>query len=282
MIPTKEALESVVIEPQLHSRYALGTPFVEKGTQGQMIYYVELSSAPYVFSFDLDTKYIGKLTFSYEKVGELAVDNDEERKKRIDVTLDSLKLFLTEMMFGAKKTRFLPIIDWESVVIAISDDVWTVPSPLSANYITNTLNKLDKTENANTNKEESSSNGTELFVYINPIVFEDTTIYVEKKTEELLNSFYKALDEFKKKLEERGDANLIDWNEFKKKKLEELLENKIDELTASSDLKYASVIQEKYIKTKKELEAKGIAVYESFEECVSDAIKKAKEKEDEN
>ena len=282
MIPTKEALESVVIEPQLHSRYALGTPFVEKGTQGQMIYYVELSSAPYVFSFDLDTKYIGKLTFSYEKVGELAVDNDEERKKRIDVTLDSLKLFLTEMMFGAKKTRFLPIIDWESVVIAISDDVWTVPSPLSANYITNTLNKLDKTENANTNKEESSSNGTELFVYINPIVFEDTTIYVEKKTEELLNSFYKALDEFKKKLEEREDANLIDWNEFKKKKLEELLENKIDELTASSDLKYASVIQEKYIKTKKELEAKGIAVYESFEECVSDAIKKAKEKEDEN
>ena len=266
MIPVKEALESVVIEPQLHSRYALGTPFVEKGTQGQMIYYVEISSAPYVFSFDLDTKYIGKLTFSYEKVGEPAVDNNE-LKERVNVTLESLKLFLIEMMFGAKKTRFLPVIDWESIVIAVSNDVWTVPSPLSASYISNTLNKFDKI------------NGKpELFVYINPMMLEDTTAYVEKKTEELLESFYKALEEFKKKIEGKGDANLIDWNEFKRKKLESFLEKKVNELIKSSDLKYASNVQEIYAKAKARLEEKRITIYESFEECVSEAVEKAREK----
>jgi CRISPR-associated protein Csa2 len=58
MIPVNEAIESVVIEPQLHSRYALGTEFVKRsgeGLAGQMIYYVEIASAPYTFSFDLDT-----------------------------------------------------------------------------------------------------------------------------------------------------------------------------------------------------------------------------------
>ena len=266
MIPVREAIENTIIEPQLHSRYALGTPFVEKGTQGQMIYYVELSSAPYVFSFDLDTKYIGRLTFSYDKAGDPAV-NDDELKRRLNVTLDSLKLFLIEMLFGAKKTRFLPVIDWESIVIAVSGDVWTIPSPLSANYIANALNKLSKTNRK-----------AELFVYINPMVLEDTTVYVEKKTEELLESFYKALDELKKKIENRGDTNLIDWNEFKRKKLEEFLEKKVDELMKSSDLRYTSKVQEIYAKAKAELEKEGIAVYESFEECVSEAVKKAKEK----
>lgn len=265
MIPVKEAIENVVIEPQLHTRFVQGMPH-EWQERYQVPYYVEISSAPYVFSFDLDTKYIGRLTFSYEKVGKPAI-NEEECEKRIEVALESLKHFLIEMMFGAKKTRFLPVIDWESIVIAISNDTWTTPSPSPANYIINTLNKLNKI-----------NNGTELFVYINPIVFEDTTTYVEKRTEELLNSFYKALEEFKKKLEERGDVNLINWNEFKKRRLEEFLERKVSELTESSDLKYASAIQEKYVKAKKELEAKGITVYESFEECVSEAVKKAKEK----
>jgi CRISPR-associated protein Csa2 len=264
MIPAKEAIESVVIEPQLHSRYALGTPFVEKGTQGQMIYYVELSSAPYVFSFDLDTKYIGKLTFNYERAGELAVSGDE-RRKRIDISLESLKSFLIEMMFGAKKTRFLPIMDWESIVIALSGDIWTATSPLAANYIINTLNKRSKI-NAN----------TELFVYINPVLFDETSAYIKKRTEELLGSFYDSLEEFRKKLEERGDANILDWDEFKKRKLEEFLERKIDELVESRDLRYISAIQRKYSEAKKKLQEVGIEPYENFEECVSDAITEAK------
>ncbi|MGC9021361.1 MAG: type I-A CRISPR-associated protein Cas7/Csa2, partial [Candidatus Methanodesulfokora sp.] len=126
MIPARESLESAVIEPQLHTRYALGTPFVEAGGRagGQMIYYIELSSAVYTFSFDLDTKYLGKTTFSMSSAGSMAI-SDEERKKRIGVALDAFSKFIMEMMFGAKKTRFLPVVEWESIAIAVSDDIWT-------------------------------------------------------------------------------------------------------------------------------------------------------------
>ncbi len=149
MIPTQEALDSVVIEPQLHSRYALGTKFVQE--QGQMIYYVELSSAIYTFSFDLDTRYIGRTTFVYEKAGSEVANN---RKERIKVTLDALQKFLIEFMFGAKKTRFLPCVEWESLVIAVSDDGWTIPSPLSKNYVEKTKKKKEKV-----------NYNTKLFVY---------------------------------------------------------------------------------------------------------------------
>jgi CRISPR-associated protein Csa2 len=161
MIPTKEALEGVVIEPQLHSRYALGTPFVEGG-QGQMIYYVELSSAVYTFSFDLDTRYIGKATFVYDKAGQDVV---KDRKERIATTLDSVQKFLIEFTFGAKKTRFLPIVEWESLAIAVSDDVWTVPSPFAKNYIEKAEKKMQKI-----------NYNTKLFVYPKDGEFEEVVV----------------------------------------------------------------------------------------------------------
>ncbi len=172
MVPVKEALEGVVIEPQLHSRYALGTPFVEGG-QGQMIYYVELSSAVYTFSFDLDTRYIGKTTFSYEKAGNDVVEN---RAERVDAALDAVKKFLIEFAFGAKKTRFLPVLDWESLIIAVSDDVWTVPSPYTKNYI----------ENTNRKKEKVDYN-TELFLYPENGSFEEVVVDAVDKAKKRVN-----------------------------------------------------------------------------------------------
>ena len=156
MIPTKECLENVVVEPQLHSRYALGTPSEIMKEQGQMIYYVELSSAIYTFSFDLDTRYIGKATFVFNKAGQDVVN---DRKKRIEVTLDAIQKFLIEFMFGAKKTRFLPIVEWESLVVAVSDDVWTVPSPFTEDYIERANKKLQRMKSRNIDYN------TKLFTY---------------------------------------------------------------------------------------------------------------------
>lgn len=141
MIPVAEALVNTVIEPQLHTRYALGTKHVEEG--GQMIYYVEIASAPYVFSFDLDTRYIGRSTYSVETAGKPIVSEEEIKKRKI-VALEAFREFITEMMFGAKKTRFLPVIDWESFVAAVSDKPWTVPSPFTKKYIENAEKKLAK------------------------------------------------------------------------------------------------------------------------------------------
>lgn len=165
MIPAKESLENAVIEPQLHSRYALGTPFVqrrEEGQRGQMIYYVELSSAVYTFSFDFDTKFIGKATFSYDKAGKEVVN---DRKKRVEAALEAFKKFLIEFCFGAKKTRFMPVIEWESLVLAVSDDVWTVPSPFAKNYIEKSKKKLEKIKY-----------NTSLFVYPEQGSFEEVVV----------------------------------------------------------------------------------------------------------
>ncbi len=171
MIPTKEALENVVIEPQLHSRYALGTPFVrgEEEARGQMIYYVELSSAVYTFSFDLDTRYIGRATFVYDRAGEEVVN---DRKKRIEATLDALQKFLIEFLFGAKKTRFLPVVEWESLAIAVSDDVWTVPSPFAKSYIEKAEKKMQKV-----------NYGTKLFVYPDDGEFEEVVVSAIEEAE---------------------------------------------------------------------------------------------------
>ncbi|GIU72010.1 MAG: type I-A CRISPR-associated protein Cas7/Csa2 [Candidatus Nitrosocaldaceae archaeon] len=140
MIPTKEALKSAIIEPQLQSRYALGTKFVTE-ERGQMIYYVELSSAVYTFAFDLDTKYIGRLTFDVNDSGKEVVEDREERIKSV---LDAVKDFLLELKFGSKKTRFLPMQEWESMVITASDKTWTACSPFSIDYIEKTEKKRSK------------------------------------------------------------------------------------------------------------------------------------------
>ncbi len=170
MIPVREALEASLLESQLHTRNALGTEFVKrkKGKEegrGQMIYYVEIASAVYGFSFDLDTSYIGKLAFSPKKAGENFAVTEEEALKRRKAALIALKDFLLEMSFGAKKTRFLPLHQWESIVIAVSDKTWTVPSPLVKTYIQRAKEK-----------KQAVDKGTELFIYNSEVggSFEET------------------------------------------------------------------------------------------------------------
>ena len=58
-------------------------------------------------------------------------------------------------------------------------------------------------------------------------------------------------------------------------RLDKLLDRKVDEVIKSSDLKYVSIIQEKYIEAVKRLKVEGIDIYENFEECINDAIKEA-------
>lgn len=149
VIPVREALKVISIDPQLHSRYALGTYHAfgkkeEEKTAGQMIYYVELSSAVFSFPFDLDTKYIGKYTFHVEKYGKEIVDK-QEMDKRVKAALEALKRFLIEFPVGAKRTRFNPSdLRWESIAIAVSDDVWTMPSSFTLDYLQRAMKKKEK------------------------------------------------------------------------------------------------------------------------------------------
>lgn len=266
MIPVREALESTVIEPQLHMRYALGTPFVKSkraaGQLGQMIYYVELSSSVFAFSFDLDTRFIGKATFSVDNVGREFVSDSKERA---EVALLSLEKFLTELLFGANRTRFLPVVEWESLVIAVSDDVWTVLSPNSAKYIGESVRKL-----------RSINPNVKLFIYVNPDVLRGTSEYIKKKTEEIIESMKLVIEEWKRNIKEKlpEHADKVDWDKIVKDKLEKIISSRLSEVAESQDLRYISNIQEAYLNAIKLAEKdENVRVYEDFVSCVSEAVR---------
>lgn len=156
MIPVYEVVDLASIDPQLHSRYALGTKFIS-ATQaeggeggkaaGQMIYYVEVASALFTFSFDIDTSMIGKYTYLTSEYGKPVPGVDPV--KRAKVALNALARFLLEFPVGAKRTRFNPSdLRWESIGLAVADDVFTMPSSFTSDYLFRAVSKR-KTLNKN-------------------------------------------------------------------------------------------------------------------------------------
>jgi len=140
MIPALDAIEKCNVEPQFHVRHS---PSQAKGeqAQAQMIYYVEVSSAPYVMTFNMDIDGIGRT--SMIKV-EDAVDTDE-RKKRIKVALEALGMMLDTKIFGAKLTRFNPVIEYEVVFALLSKKLpFTISPPGIRSFISDTVNRAKK------------------------------------------------------------------------------------------------------------------------------------------
>ncbi len=160
MIPVYEVLGFSSIDPQFHSRYALGTQFVsvtqegEGKAAGQTIYYVEVASALFTFSFDIDTTYIGKYTFLTSEYGKPV--NGVDPVKRSKTALSALARFLLDFPVGAKRTRFNPAdIRWESIGIAVSDDVFTMPSSFTGDYLARAVAKA-----------QLANRGTRIHAYI--------------------------------------------------------------------------------------------------------------------
>jgi CRISPR-associated protein Csa2 len=127
MLPTVDSLlqGAVATYPQLHTRYS---PRPER--EEQALYYVETSSALYAFSAALNASDIGELEYCAkpsEICGETSSKNDlaykltcEEKKKRVEVSVDALIALLDGVIFGAKRSRFNPVWEVESVVVSVS------------------------------------------------------------------------------------------------------------------------------------------------------------------
>lgn len=120
MVPAFDALEAgaAATEAQFHVRYS---PGAERGEQA--IYYVEVGSAVYVFSYALDASAIG--AYSMENEGATPenpyiITDPDERKKRIEAALDALAALLGGMTWGAKTTRFQPHWKVLSLVVAVA------------------------------------------------------------------------------------------------------------------------------------------------------------------
>lgn len=140
MIPALDAIEKCAIEPQFHVRHS---PSLTKGAQAQaqMIYYVEVSSAPYILTFNLDVDGIGRT--SMIKV-EDAVDKSE-RVKRIEVALKALGMMLDTRIFGAKLSRFNPVMEYEVIFALVSKTFpFTISPPGNKEFVKETISRVGK------------------------------------------------------------------------------------------------------------------------------------------
>ncbi len=106
VIPAIEDIRASAIAPQLHVRHSPTQTQRAQGQQatGQMIYYVETSSAIYTLTASLDVDGIGRKSY-------LSTDyvvSKEERRKRVEAAIMALYDTLAQGLFGAKQSRFKP------------------------------------------------------------------------------------------------------------------------------------------------------------------------------
>lgn len=141
MIPAIEDIKATALEAQFHVRHA---PSSMK--QYQIPYNVEVGSAVYTFTFTISFKEIATpLTGFGERSEEderLLMSQKEIRTKAAAAALAS---FITSLPFGAKKSRFMPNMEYLSAIAAYSDIKGFVTSPgNSRNYIKDTVERANE------------------------------------------------------------------------------------------------------------------------------------------
>jgi len=145
--PVEDGIRETAIEIQMHARQVVvgikseeeKRKTEEERRQAQMIYYVETASTVYGLTACVDFDAIGRT--SMVRV-EDAVD-DSERKRRIRAALLALALTLGQNLYGAKRTRFNPVLETLEAVAVVSSPLPFVPTaPQISGYAVDTVNRL--------------------------------------------------------------------------------------------------------------------------------------------
>jgi len=130
-LPTEESVKSgaVALDNQFFVRHApeaeaKRTTVPEVRGAAQAPYYVQIGSAIYGVTMNFEIDGIGVSSVTNEKIV-----NEDEARKRKEVALDALKEMLDTKMFGAKLTRFNPVIDYEIAVAIVQRNVSLTVSP---------------------------------------------------------------------------------------------------------------------------------------------------------
>lgn len=143
LLPALDALEKggASILPQLHVRY---TPGAEKGEQTP--FYVESGSALYTLTADLVASDIGKTSAGK------TLDN---ARQRVEAAIDALIALVDGMLFGAKRSRYLPQWDVRSILASVSKGpVEFVVSPgVTKDYVKETYERALAITNSISNME---------------------------------------------------------------------------------------------------------------------------------
>lgn len=173
ILPVYDALSTVAIESQLQARQIVSETIKpaekqakeeeksgeqktdekqakeEEKLRGQMLYYVEIASAVYGLTFNIDLEAIGRTRMI--KV-ENAVD-ENERKRRMKVALGALAQVITGQAFGAKLSRYRPIVEIESLLVSLTPSVknispiFVVSPPQKRNFIEDTVERAKSFKN---------------------------------------------------------------------------------------------------------------------------------------
>ncbi|MBS7626830.1 type I-A CRISPR-associated protein Cas7/Csa2 [Candidatus Bathyarchaeota archaeon] len=129
-IPALWEKEVAALESQFHVRFA------PSRLEAQIPYNVEVGSALYTFTFNLDTSRVGVPSTIFGNKSEREKELDESRPERIIGALSALLRFYSYLSFGAKRSRFLPNMEITSSVASYSNNSHFVVSPGNdKNYI---------------------------------------------------------------------------------------------------------------------------------------------------
>lgn len=137
LIPAMDALIAggVSLSPQLHVRYTPGAKEKE-----QALFYVESGSALYTLTAQLVISDIGRITMNPSiKDKEL----DDQRSSRIDAAIDALIMLVDGVLFGAKRSRYLPQWEVRSLLASFSRGPveFNVTPGLSKDYMAKTYER---------------------------------------------------------------------------------------------------------------------------------------------
>ncbi len=131
MVPDATSARGVLM-PQLHVRYNLKDP------DKQVPYQIEAGTAVYIHGVAIDVERIGRLEDgTYIDAG--------ERLKRVELALDALKALYGGLLFGAKKARYLPMMEVLGGVAAVSHPLpFVVSPPRFSDYVGENVNRAGR------------------------------------------------------------------------------------------------------------------------------------------
>lgn len=142
MIPAIDSIRSSAAEAQFHVRF---DPLKQSY---QIPYNVETGSALYTLTLGLDVDGIGVSSIVLENKKSKLIVSDNERIKRIDAAIKAMNLLVTQMLFGAKRTRFMPSWKIMSLALLVSHPLTLSVHPAhSSNYIDETIESLEEALN---------------------------------------------------------------------------------------------------------------------------------------
>ncbi|MEJ5292439.1 MAG: type I-A CRISPR-associated protein Cas7/Csa2 [Candidatus Methanosuratincola sp.] len=131
MIPALDEVNASALEAQFHVRHALSE--MKKGqlgeTRAQIPYNVEVGSAVYTFTFNLDIDGISKVSTLFGNPPNEEVELNSQRERRAKAALMAFVDLVSTMGFGAKRSRFLPTIEPLGAVACISTSGPFIASP---------------------------------------------------------------------------------------------------------------------------------------------------------